>query len=780
MKSVLIGVLLMCSSAAIAQENIHFEKANTAFNEQRPDEAFIYLKSALAQQPDHLPSKILMGQILALSFYYQDAIYEFEEVLERGADPNLVMNYLANSLLFVKDYDGVLALPETGLSRSNKASLALVKGRAHYEMNKKVAAKSAFDYALKLAPNDSAVMDALAKFHLNENEPDKAAHYAELAIALNSNNSEAYRSYAIAMKQSGDIDAAIKYIETGLALSPEQPLLLREAASLYMQVGDISKANRVLETILASAPDDPMAKFLKSWVNRELGNNDVADEVLADVVNYLSLVDDTTLKNSSGLLLVTAMSNYMVGNMEAAKQKLDRYLELNPNDRNALLIRAEIYEKERAFVQAAKVVEPLREVALSDLPLADRLCDLYILAKQPGKCVFLVSKMGPSHQKEPLYIAITAKSLAARGRFQEAFTLIDTLPSEVTGVLVDKAKFAMKAGYLKRASTIIETLVARHPTENDILNMQASVLLKMGGLDKGEKVLDVILSKNPAHVSARFNKAKLLLAQKQHKAAFVVAQSLYVENDKDPYVLLMMADAKAAIGDTDEALHYLSIVNTVDASNVDAKLKRFTILRGQGELDAALLVVDELVEKHFLSVDYLALRAGLLVQMGLIDRATEDYAVLFGVVVDSPVDLKALSDLQLAIGDVKGALRSIERAIELNNTVPGLYRNKAFALLKMGQLDAASAVLSENAAYFSNTADRWSLLGDVAAQRGQYDVAADYYNRAVSASPRFLKATLKQYELAKRGYGEQAFLATTKAISATPNGSGLQIGRAHV
>lgn len=60
----LIFLLFSVSSKAIEVEEQYFESALESMSQKDTESAYIHLKNALAANPSHVPSKILMGKIL--------------------------------------------------------------------------------------------------------------------------------------------------------------------------------------------------------------------------------------------------------------------------------------------------------------------------------------------------------------------------------------------------------------------------------------------------------------------------------------------------------------------------------------------------------------------------------------------------------------------------------------------------------------------------------------------------------------------------------------------
>lgn len=85
-----------------------YEQALNNFNEAKYQEAYIQLKSSLSKNMDHLPSKLLMGEALLASGYVIEAIEEYEESEQLGADPNIVVLGWQQGLLTSGQYQKVL------------------------------------------------------------------------------------------------------------------------------------------------------------------------------------------------------------------------------------------------------------------------------------------------------------------------------------------------------------------------------------------------------------------------------------------------------------------------------------------------------------------------------------------------------------------------------------------------------------------------------------------------------------------------------------------------
>ncbi|MEQ3652895.1 MAG: tetratricopeptide repeat protein, partial [Glaciecola sp.] len=358
----IISALILCFPA-LAQVNTDFENAKTAFDNGNLDAAYIHLKNSLDKDASHLPSKILMGKALAISFYYEDAILEFEESLDAGADANLIIVDYANALLVTKQYETILGLSAKGLTQENESILNTLQAKSHNALGNTQKAAQLFDKVVRISNNPDVLVSA-ARFKIQQENYDEAQTLLDNALSKDAFNTETLRTQATLYNILGDTDRYVIALESAIAADENQPLVLRDLISAYLSSGKLEQASDLLDRVLVSAPDDPMAQFLSAWVLTQKGDFDNANVKLEELVNYLSLIDDELMQDADGLVYISGMSNYAINNFEAASQDLEKYLAKRPNDLNASLLLADIYSQEGNYTTAANLLEKFQEIAL--------------------------------------------------------------------------------------------------------------------------------------------------------------------------------------------------------------------------------------------------------------------------------------------------------------------------------------------------------------------------------------------------------------------------------
>nr|WP_136250099.1 XrtA/PEP-CTERM system TPR-repeat protein PrsT [Ningiella ruwaisensis] len=758
---VLFLIVSVFSTQLLAQVNDKYEQANIAFDSGQFDEAYIHLKNSLNEDPSHLPSKILMGKVLTLSFIYDDAISEFYEALSAGADPNLVSEYLANSLLVEGRFEEILTLSERGLSNKNRAFLYAAQAKAHAALEQSEDAYKRFDQALKLDNNNSAILDAYAKFYAQQDNLEKALELAREAVNASPDNSEALRTLANIYALLGDTNKFIETLENALGIDSDQPLVLRDLVSAYIRTNQLEKARSSLNSILETSPEEPMAKFLLSYVQRESGENEQAAQTLDELVSYLSLIDSDAMQRGEGLLFISAMANYATGNLEAARQDLLTYLNRQPNNFNANMLLSDIYAAEGSFASAIPLIEKFEKRVKSDLSLSQKLCDLYIRAKLVHKCALLVSQIESELSEQTAFVALKARSLAARGRPEQALKVLESVESEQLVIQLEKALLAIETNQLDKAMSITEKLVSQDASSVDFKNLLASIYIKQQQNQKARTILREILDLSPNHYSARFNYASVLMESGSINEARRMLGVLHTENPLQIDVMLMLTRLEKNAGNLEQAKTFIEKIFQLDRQHQATLIELIDILKIQGEYEEAVKLINPIIKDNFLSPEFIAQRAEIYIAAEKYESAKSDLNTLYGIYVDDAAALLDLSIIQRRARDLSGAIKSINRSLELapNNYLAQL--EKARTLINANDPNALDYIKTLEKQY-GQTPDLSLLFGDLAMKDNNAQQASQYYQNALELDPRFNQAAIKRFQLALRGIEQEAFITFAK------------------
>ena len=134
--------LAVCKASDNEVQN-SYEKAATAFAENKVNEAFIFVKQSLQKNPEHLPSKLLISKL----FYDAGNLPAVDEALALGADINLVLPVLGSTLIIQKKDQELLNLAkyQAQFNRQNQFEWALLMGQVELINSNKYEAQDQFE-----------------------------------------------------------------------------------------------------------------------------------------------------------------------------------------------------------------------------------------------------------------------------------------------------------------------------------------------------------------------------------------------------------------------------------------------------------------------------------------------------------------------------------------------------------------------------------------------------------------------------------------------------------
>ena len=239
---IILFLFTMSSINVYAQENKDYEDAYLAYEKGDIDESYVFLKRSLQQQPEHLPSKILMGQVLALSGFFSDAEIEFEEALFAGADPNLIVESYVRVLMLLKNYAKVVDISEQHLTPNKLGFLQSGKGIAYSLLDEPEKALEFHEKAMKTAPNSPVVLNTAANFFIKNDSILEAEEIVDRSLAEDNTIAETYHLKSKIKLAQNNVNQQIQFLIKGLEVSSDHPGLLRDIVTAYTGLGDFENA----------------------------------------------------------------------------------------------------------------------------------------------------------------------------------------------------------------------------------------------------------------------------------------------------------------------------------------------------------------------------------------------------------------------------------------------------------------------------------------------------------------------------------------------------------
>ncbi len=121
------------------------------------------------------------------------------------------------------------------------------------------AARDSFSAALKLKPNDPALLFNLGQCQDRLDDPATAEQTYRACLALAPDHAECHHALAVLLVRTGHRDAAEKSVQDWLARSPKLAAPYAEDAWLIHEAGDLPRARARCQQALAIDPHNPQA-----------------------------------------------------------------------------------------------------------------------------------------------------------------------------------------------------------------------------------------------------------------------------------------------------------------------------------------------------------------------------------------------------------------------------------------------------------------------------------------------------------------------------------------
>ncbi|MDP5032426.1 XrtA/PEP-CTERM system TPR-repeat protein PrsT [Paraglaciecola sp.] len=764
----LFFILISSQSNALASSLGDYEKALTSYNAKKYDEAFIHLKNSLQQDPDNLAAKILMGQILLINGYLTAAEVEFNEALQQGADINIIAEPLGNALLFQNKYQEILDLNYTDkLIVEQKVKWLLIRATACVRLKQYDCATTTYNEALALDANSTMSLNGLAAIALFQKNYKAAEGFINQSMAISRTEATTWRQKGQLSRAMGNIDQAIDELQQALKLNSNDPLTLRSLADLYLESNDFDGARTFVNEIIEKTPDDPLAILLSSWLDSKDKSKPVNNERLDRLNNILSSLGPDVIAAQPELLYISGLTAFFNGNTEQASKDFAKYLTKNPNDMQAVILLSRTYMATQQNKQALLLLEKYQSKLLENLDSALLLGELFINSNRAFKAQSLLDELEPLYPNDSRLQLFKIKLMMVRGKQEEALAILDKgLAQNIKNptYLFTYSMLNLQGNKKEKALDGANALIKLYPDDANFLNLKAGILIRLNKLDEAIVLIEKTLSLEPNLFPAKFNLASIYSRKGELAKSNNLIESLLAVSPTHLQVLTLKAHNLVADGQLDNAIALYSDIIVLNPRDQYAKSQLATIYMRMGNYESALYHVDRLLAENFDNAEYQLQKAQILLPL---KRFTELDEILKRVSLFSDLPIESLiltSQLQRAIKDYTGAIRSLTSAETLapNNTYITL--DKVKLLIESSQLDEAAAIISRIESANQKNANFWLIKALYANALKSESNAVKYLKTALELDPNFHQALIILYDMSIRGSQETDFVKQARKL----------------
>lgn len=659
------------STDAVAQENsdtvyAYYEEAVISFNKEEYETSYIHLKNALDIDPDHLPSKILIGRLLLINNLPEAAITEFEEALLAGADPNIVLVPLLRAYIFVQEFKKATTVSLQNLSRDNKFEIYLLQASAYNNTNNTELAFAHYQKAKLLKPESTRLLNSMASLYMSNDVWGKAATLIQESLALDADNPKTQHLQGTFLLLQDNVDGAIKTFEFAYSKSPNSPIIQRSLASAYLRGGMQKKAVTLIERMLKETPD-PFTKLLYAQLTNE-ENNEQANKLYQEVTQTLSLLPEDIRVNRTDITLINALAAYFQKNYEQAAGDLQRYVQKAPNNMNALKLLVDAFIQLEQFPNAVRVLEENNAMVMKELPLTVTLCNLYFKLDRGFKCESIIRELRVFIEDQSTLNLLEVRSLNNRGESRKALKLFEEFFNNVDYPYLRQLhiELLLQNGFTSRARQVMDSEIKRAegvigdlPREIYLLN--ATVLLQERKLEDAFNQVQNVLKREPNLSSARFLQAQIMYYQNRFDASITMLES--INPTYSPLaVAKFVAQNKISQNKLDEAYDLINPLFEKNPKNTSMLEMMMEIFSLKEDYQNALWINQKLMKASFMNPQYLLTQAKLHLKANQLENAVNSFDKIANVVKDNPIGLVQLAQLQSDAQLFDDAYENIKRA----------------------------------------------------------------------------------------------------------------------
>jgi len=531
------------SSDQSMQVEKNYEKALIAFHGKEKKEAKVHLKNALKDNPRHLPSRILMAEILIGEGDGAGAEIELNFARERGADSNRLIVLFGHSYILQGKNEYLLDVIHNGKrEEAIEAKISYLRGRAYFGLKKLANAKRSFQDALDRNPLFHQAKLGLAQVAAIHKRYDVALGYIDSALSAPEPSSNAWILKAKIYKIRGYHQAALKAINEALLLNDNNVVSRLTRATLYIDQKEYDKADTDVEAILDKIPREPRAKYLKAIITAAQGNMSESKSNMTEIVNTLRSLPQEVMRANPTYYYLSGLTNFQFGNLDEARDNLQKYLKIERNDISAMRLLGALELQAGDPLAANLVLLEASRNQPNNPTILTMLGMVYLEMGNIEKANFYLEKVTKLLPESSQGLTNLARGRMALGSFDEAIQNLlkaqeHNFDSRDVKLLLAKAYQQSKQ--YDKAVSIIQKLKDEEPDNSVLLTLYGTAIGLAGNHSEARKSYERALKLDKNNITSLIHLARMdVIAGKSN----IAIDNLRVRLEKNPDNAMLMQE----------------------------------------------------------------------------------------------------------------------------------------------------------------------------------------------------------------------------------------------
>jgi putative PEP-CTERM system TPR-repeat lipoprotein len=693
-----------------------YEVGLEQFEEQDYPGALRTLGGVLSADSDNLTARILLGRTYLRVGYAKEAEAEFRRSLSAGADANVIVEPLGQSLLAQGKFDDLFAtlsptVPDAGL----RHKIMLLRGEAHLRLRELAAADEMFLGAIDLQPNSLHGVLGRASVARLKGDESSALQFIEQAIKHHPNSPDAWRGRANVQVARLDYENALADFARALEIAPSDERSRLERALLGVQLGQTMQVAVDLEALPLSMAESGEVLFVRALAAARQGDIEQAKALLERSTQRLVRLHSAFLRRHPPAHLVQGIWNLRSGKLDVAYEFLRRYLDYHPGDAFITKLTADVLIARGRARGAIDLLTPLLERAPHDVQALVLLGRAHLWLGDKASANEALKQAAERVPNATILQTDLAYSRLAQRQGDGARDVVDALITPAPGPIQAGALLAtlqLRAGDVVGARATADRSVLRWPDEAAAHGLVGAVALYADDMPAARASLQRALGFDAAHLPSLRTMARLQRREGDLGGAVTTLNKILESDSGNVSALVGLARMASASGNGAAAVEWLEKVRASSAAPLAPLLELLELHLDAGRLQQAKVLVTELQSRFPRSLEVRVARGRVELAGGDGRRASQTFTTLAQTGRSSPERLLEYARYQLSAGDAVAARTTLAQALEADwNHVP--------AQLELARLDLNSSRFSEALARARMVAEL--LPGTVLA----HDIAGD-------------------------------------------------------
>ena len=642
-------------------------KASLLFRRNKPQEAAETFGRVLARSPGNVPARLGRAEAMLRSGDAEVAVRDVEAALVTM--PGNVPGTYLRAVLRARagNWQGANEdLQRIGPQLAGFPDGYLVLAVTRRALGQAAGAEDAARRYVARRPEDPRGVKLLAMMELEGKQPEAAAATLTRLVARGEvRDAEIYDLLGRAKAGAGRPREALEALTKAAALAPDNPEILSRLAAARLNAGDTAGAEEAGKQSLQLRPAQPRVHELLAVTALLRGDT-------AGATAELGRVDPAQRGEVGGI--ATGLLHLTQIDFAAARAAFAAVLRNHPDSALARIGLARVAAFDGKMEEAEKL---LGEVLRRDPANAEALARLAAMA-QPGSPraaearAVLEAAQAASPEEPALAMALAAVQVRA-GAAAEAAALLDSPALRQRGsaaalqVALARSEALAAAERWDDARGAARAALAEDPSSIPARLLLAGLVARNGDMQTAESLVQEGLRATPGDGRLQGALVGMVLKARGLDAALAVADWLAAQLDAQPAAATLRADALAAAGKKEDAIHAYAAAAEAAPSRTLA-LRGATLLYGSGKPAEAAAVLRTWLQRSPEDVDALMMLAAFDIDAG---RLAEAETHLTAVVERRPNDSSALNNLAWVLDRRGGpnaprARALAERAYALN------------------------------------------------------------------------------------------------------------------